>query len=218
MSTFGEMVTYVSKRLIDPTNTAITVSDVEGGINDSINYWRFRRFWFNEVADSAVLIVQDPSFPYPTNFLVPSTDDDGFYIEYGNVRYPMIKTTQQTYDALYLSNGYGLPKWYARIGDKEYKCYPIPDRAYTVGRHYLKDYPVLSADGDTNDFTDNASRLINLWALGNLTTELRQDTTMGDYYREASQNEYRQLRVMTDKSNAAGKLTIYSTLNGGGFR
>lgn len=218
MATFGDMTTYISKRLIDPTNTAVDVSDVQQAINDSIAYWKFRRFWFNEISDTAILTAQDASFPYPDEFLVPATDDDGFYIQYGNVRYPMVKTTMQVYDALYLSNGYGLPKWYARLGNQQYQCYPIPDQAYTVGRHYIKDYAALSTSGDANDFTTNAARLIELWALGNLVTELRQDANMGDYYRSASQNEYRNLRVLTDKMNGSGKLTIYSQLVGGGFR
>lgn len=218
MSTFGQMTTYVSKRLIDPSNTAVDTSDVQDAINQSIAYWKFRRFWFNEISDSAVLTAQNASFPYPTNFLVPATDDDGFNIQYGNVRYPLSKISQPQYDSLYLSNEYGLPKWYARLGSTEYQCYPIPDQAYTVNRHYLKDYVDLSLTTDTNDFTTFASRLINLWALGNLVTELRQDTSMGDYYRSAAQDEYRNLRVLTNKKNAAGKLTIYSMLEGGGFR
>lgn len=206
------MVTYVSKRLIDPTNTAVDVSDVQQAINDAIAYWKFRRFWFNEVNDSAVLTAQSASFPYPDDFLVPSTDDDGFNIQYGNVRYPLIKILQQTYDELYLSNGFGLPRWYARLSTSGYQCYPIPDQAYTVNRNYLKDYAALVNPTDTNDFTINAPRLINLWALGNLINELRQDAPMGSYYISATQNEYRNLRVLTDKMNGSGKLKLYSLL------
>lgn len=218
MATFGEMTTYVSRRVIDPSNTAVSVADVQGAINDSVAYWKFRRLWFNEVNDTATCMAQDPDFPIPDDYLCNAFDDDGFCIEYGNVRYPLTKITQQTYDALYLTNGYGLPRWYDRSGDGSYQCYPIPDQAYTVRRHYLKDYDALSENGDTNDFTDNAARLINLWALGNLITEIRQDTGMGDYYRTASQNEYRNLRVLSDKMNGTGKLVIYSQLNDRGLR
>lgn len=218
MATFGDMTTYVAKRLIDPNGTAVAASDVHDALNDSIAYWKFRRFWFNEVADSATLTIQNAAFPYPSNFLMPSTDDDGFNIEYGGVRYPLTKVTQQVYDSLYLSNGYGLPRWYARMANSEYQCYPIPNVAYTVNRRYLSDFPALVNDADTNVFTINAARLIELWALGNLVTELRQDTTMGDYYRAASQNEYRNLRVRTDKENGTGKLTLFSNLVGGGLR
>jgi hypothetical protein len=205
------MKTYVSKRLLDPSNTSVSLDDVGAAINDSIAYWKFRRFWFNEVYDTATLTAQDPNFPYPTDFLVPSMDSGGFNIQYGNIIYPLSKITQAQFDGLFLTNGYGLPSWYARVG-QEYKCYPIPDQAYVVGRHYLRDYAALANDGDTNDFTDNASRLINLWALANLSAELRQDDKMETYYRSASDDEYQNLLVMTRKSNASGKIVINSFL------
>lgn len=213
MSTFGSMQSYVSKRLIDPNGTAVDSSDVSSAINEAIGYWKLRRFWFNEISGTGTLTALSAEFPYPADFLMPSTDDDGFYVEYGNIRYPLIKISQQSYDSLFLATGYGLPRWFARMADDAYRCYPIPNINYTVGFHYLKEYADLVNDSDTNDFTNNASRLINLWALANLVTELRQDATMGDYYRAAAQNEYRNLRLRTDKQNAAGKLTIYSHFN-----
>lgn len=212
MATFAQMKTYVSARLIDPNNQAVTADQVGEALNDAVKYWKFRRFWFNEVTDSATLTQQDPSFPYPSDFLVPSLDDDGFYIQYSGVRYPLMKISEPQYDSLFLENGYGLPAWYARMGSDNYQCYPIPDQNYVVGRHYIKDYVDLSADSDTNDFSIYAARLIELWALANLSAELRQDDKMETYYRSASNDEYRNLRVMTDKSNSSGKLTIASTL------
>ena len=218
MATFGAMTTYVAKRLIDPAGTAVASTDVQDALNEAINYWKFRRFWFNEVSDTATLTAQSASFPYPANFLMPVIDDDGFNIQYGGVTYPLSKVSMPVYDSLFLTNGYGLPRWYARIGNEEYQCYPIPNLNYTVNRHYLNDYTALVNDADTNDFTTYAARLIELWALGNLVTELRQDTAMGDYYRAASQNEYKNLRVRTDKENGSGRLTIYSQLASGGLR
>jgi len=212
MPTFSQMKTYVSKRLLDPNNTAVSSDDVGEAINASISYWKFRRFWFNEVSDTATLTAQDPSFPYPADFLVPATDDDGFNIQYSNMRYPLDKISQAQFDGLFLDNGFGIPRWYARIGSDEFQCYPIPDQNYTVARHYLRDYAPLVLDADTNDFTDFASRLINLWALANLSAELRQDDKMEAYYRSASNDEYDNLLVMTRKSNASGKLTISSFL------
>lgn len=212
MATFAQMTAYISRRLIDPSNVAVSADDVKESINDAIRYWKYRRFWFNEVNDTATLTAQNPDFPVPSNYLVSAFDDDGFCIEYGGVRYPVGKVTQQVYDANYLVNGYGLPISYARSGSGTYQCFPVPDQNYTVRRHYIKDYDALVNDGDTNDFTTNAARLIEIWALGNLITEIRQDTDMGNYYREASQNEYRQLQVMNDKANGTGKLTLYSNL------
>lgn len=216
---FGQLTTYVSNRLIDPNNTAVSLSDVQLGINQSIAYWKFRRFWFNEATSQVTLTEGNPSIPLTDNFLCPSIQDDGFNILYGNVKYPLVKVDIATMDSLFLSNGYGLPRWYARMANLEYQVYPIPDTNYTTDLYQLNDYPYLINPTDSNDFTNNAERLVALWALANLASELRQDTPgTGDYYRQAAQDEYRNLRVLTNKKNAAGKLTIYSQLNNRGFR
>jgi hypothetical protein len=185
---------------------------VAGAINDAISYWKFRRFWFNEVSDQATLTAQSGSFPYPNDFLVPAVDDDGFNIAYSNMRYPLKKISMQIYDGMFLNNGYGIPRYYARIGSDNFQCYPLPDQDYLVNRHYIKDYADLVNLTDTNDFTLYADRLILLWACANLSAELRQDDKMESYFRSAAQDEYKNLQVMTDKSNSPGKLTIHSIL------
>lgn len=208
MATFGDIQSAVSKRLLDPANTSVSASDVAQAINAAISYWKFRRFWFNEVSDTATLTAQSPVFPYPSNFLVPATKDDGFYISYSSQRYPMTKISQPDYDAIIMANGFGLPRAYARIGDTQYQCYPIPDQNYTVGRHYLKQYADLSSSTDTNDFTIYADKLIESWALANLSAELRQDDKMEAYYRNKAKDEYKNLGVMSNKTNATGRLSI----------
>lgn len=212
MPTFGDIQTAVSKRLLDPNNVSISSQDVGNSINDAIAYWKFRRFWFNEVADTATLTAQNGSFPYPDDFLVPATEDDGFYIAYSNQRYPIKKVTQQVYDGIFLNNGFGLPRFYARIADTGYQCYPLPDRDYTVGRHYLKEYQDLVNLTDANDFTIYADRLITLWTLADMTYEFQQDDKMSPYYRDRAMKEYNNLQVMSGKSNGIGKLTLNSIL------
>lgn len=209
MATFGEMQTYVSKRLLDANNTAITSSDVAASINNSIRYWKYRRFWFNSVSDTVTLTLNDGTIPQTGDFLVPV--GGGFFIEYSSQRWPLQKVSADCYHDTYLDNGYGEPRIYARMG-QAYECYPLPDRAYTVRRDILKDYSDLSDGSDTNDFTDNADRLINLWSLADLTAELRQDLEMENYYRNAARDEYRQLGVMSAKSNGSGTLTLNSFL------
>ena len=211
MATFGEMQTSVSKRLLDPENVAVSSSDVADSINSSIKYWKFRRFWFNEVNDNVTLTIENGTLPVTGDFLVSTMKDDGFNVEYSDQRYPLKKISQSEYDGAWLGNGFGIPKYYARIGTT-YQVYPLPDRAYTVNRHYIKDYGDLTDTAETNDFTINADRLIELWTLANMSAEFRQDTVMETYYRAAADDEYRNLRVMTDKSNSTGRLTLHSTL------
>ncbi len=212
MATFGDIQTSVSKRLLDAMNVSVTISDVANAINDSIAYWKFRRFWFNEVADSVSLTAQNGTLPVTGEYLVSTMDDDGFNIEYSGMRYTLTKVSTQVYDNLWLSNGYGIPQYWARVG-QTYQVYPLPDQAYTCNRHYLKEYTALTGNTQTNDFTINASRLITLWTLADLTAELQQDDKMETYYRARAQAEYKNLCVMNDKVNGAGKLTLHSILN-----
>lgn len=217
MATFAEMKQQVSLRLIDPNNKSVSSASVGLAINEAISYWKFRRFWFNEVRDTGTIVNQTSVIPLPVDFLVPAKDSSAFSINYSNLRYPLTKISAAQFDALFLTNGYGLPIWYSRTrltgSDIEtYQVYPIADRDYEVLRDYLKEYAALSGDTDTNDFTIYAPRLINLWSLANLSAELRQDEKMETYYRKAAMDEYRQLQVMTDKSNASGSIAIHSSL------
>ncbi len=211
MATFGDIQAQVSQRLLDPNAVAISSSSVAASVNDAIRYWKKRRFWFNEEFSSVVLTQNVGTIPLPSDFLVPATDYDGFLIEYSAMRYPLRKTTQQEYDTVWLSNGYGLPYLYARVG-RDYECYPLPDRNYDCKVHYLKEYQDLVIPNDTNDFTEHAARLLMLWACANLTAELRQDDKMESYYRNAADDEYKELQVMSDKADGSGRLVLYSNL------
>lgn len=212
MANLGEIQTYISKRLIDTNGTAVSAQDIITAINESIRYWKYRRFWFNEVEDTTTLTEGSADFPYPDDFLVPAVKDGGFAIEYGNIRYPMTKVDKITYDRMYIANAKGLPRWYARCANKEYQCFYIPNMDYTVNRHYLKDYADLVSNTDSNDFTENADRLIKLWTLANLWQEFRMDQTQSGYYRTAATDEWDNLKVLNNKMNSAGKLNLHSNL------
>jgi hypothetical protein len=213
MATFGEMQTYVSARLLDVNNIAVSASSVAGAINDAMRYWKYRRFWFNTADTTVTLVAEDPTIYLDsvTDFLVEMPMDDGFVIEYSGMRYPLQKRNPRDFDNIYLTQGYGLPEIYT-IKSGVYSCYSIPDQAYDCRVYYLKQYTDLQANSDTNDFTDNANRLLCLWALANLHAELRQDDKMEAYYRAAAKDEYAQLGVMNMKVNSPGHLTLHSYL------
>lgn len=211
MSTFAEMKTAVSERLLDPNNTSVSSANVGRAINDAIRYWKFRRFWFNQEFVSDNLTTGDTTIPLPADFLVEVPMNDGFVIEYSGMRYPLIKKNTRDYDNVYLTNGNGLPQIYTNRSGV-YQVYYIPDQDYDIRIFYLKEYADLVLDADTNDFTEKATRLIELWALANLHAEFRQDEKMEQYYRAASNDEFKNLGVFTAKAQSPGYLTIHSYL------
>lgn len=211
MATFAEMQQYVSDRLLDPNQVAVSPAQVKAAINDAQRYWKIRRFWFNTATSDQTLTTGDPLIPLPDDFMVELPMNDGFVIAYGEMRWPLTKVNPREYDNLYLTAGNGLPYVYTvKAGD--YFCYYIPDQDYTIRIYYLKQYEDLSGDSDTNDFTTYAERLLELWALANLTAELRQDELMEDYYRKAAMDEYTNLGVFNAKVNSPGRLTLHSYL------
>jgi hypothetical protein len=211
MATFGEMKTFVSKRLQDPNNTAVSSSDVGDLVNSALSYWKNNRFWFNEITDTTTLTQGNPSVPLPVDWLVPSIDD-AFVIEYSGIRYPLKKVLESQYNAMYLSNGIGQPWWYSRQASSEYMVYPIPDRDYTLRRFYLRDYADFVNDNDTNDFAVNAANLLQYTASAYGSRDFRQDMDMYAAFWAQAQTEYQNLLVTTRKDNATGSLTITSML------
>jgi len=211
MATFGALQTAVSKRLLDASNTAVSASDVASAINETIAYWKFRRFWFNEIQDQVTLTAQDAVIPYTGDILVWNSENGSANIEYSNMRYQLTKINQQEYNNLWLGNGYGIPQYYARVG-QDYVMYPLPDRNYTLNRTYLKEYDALVDASDTNDFTNYAERLVRLWTVADLIAEFRQDEKMESYFRNSANDAYRQLSVMSDKSDGSGSLSLNSAL------
>jgi len=210
-ATFAQMKTWVSKRLQDPNNTAVSSSDVGELINQALSYWKNDRFWFNEVTDTTTLTQSNPAIPLPANWLVPSIDD-AFVIEYSGIRYPLKKVSESQYNSVYLSNGIGQPWWYAKMAGDNYQVYPIPDRNYTLRRFYLKDYDDFVNDSDTNDFSDNANILLQYTAAAYGSRDFRQDMDMYKAFMDRAEDEYQNLLVTTRKDNATGSLTITSML------
>lgn len=211
MATFGEMKTWVSKRLLDPNNTSVSSSDVGEMINQAMEYWKNRRFWFNEITDTTTLVQGNPTIPLPDDWLCPSIDP-AFVIEYSGIRYPLYKVSEQIYNQQYLSNGIGQPFNFARLSSDEYQVYPIPDRDYTLRRFYLKNYEEFEEDGDENDFSIYGRNLIQYTAASYGMNDFRQDQAMADRFWMQANKEYQNLLVTTRKDNATGSLTLTSML------
>lgn len=212
MATFAQMKTWVSKRLQDPNNTAVSSDDVGDLINQALSYWKNVRFNFNEATDTTTLTQSNASIPLPDDWLCPALDQGNFVIEYSGIRYPLYKVSEQIYNSQYLSNGIGQPFNYAKIASDQYQCYPIPDRDYTLRRFWLRDYDDFADDSDTNAFSEEGQFLLQYTAAAYGSRDFRQDMTMYQAFMARALDEEENLLVTTRKDNATGALTISSTL------
>lgn len=221
MPTFAQLKSKISRKLIDPNNTAISAANVGDAINDAIRYWRYTRFWFNEktavltmnVNDTYVLKDYDPSMPntpyLPTDFLylVPK---NGFVINYNNLSYTIHPRPPQIFDAQNV-RGIGLPYIYTRRSNN-YEFYFFPNIAYQLYVYYIKNYDDLVDDSDNNDFTNEADQLIIYEALSRLSGEDRQDLEMNNTYAAKADREADNLLKRTSLMTGSGELTVDTIL------
>jgi hypothetical protein len=211
MPTFAQLKTRVSRKLIDPNNTAVSASDVGDAINDAIKYWKYSRFWFNETTATVTLNVSDQVVPnIPSDFLYED-QENGFVILYDQITYTLTKKHPKEFDRISIQNATGLPSVYTwRNG--VYTVYFQPNIAYTMNIYYIKDYVDLSADDDSNDFTTFADQLITYEAVGRLTGEDRQDSASGSEYLGRADREFKNLTNRTSKQTASGRLDVDTIL------
>ena len=235
MPTFGALQTKISKKLIDASQTAVSASDVGDAINDAINYWKFRRFWFNERQVTLTMDINDPfifmygqsNVNYPSAPTLPQLflyefPDDGFVIYYNQLRYTMAKRHPKTFDDQAIGgntgpagvpsgSGLGLPYMYT-FRNQTYEFYFYPNIAYSMVVNYITDYVDLANPTDTNDFTDYADRLILYEALSHLYGENRQDQSMEGSFFSKADREYQNIKKRGFQMQGTGQLTTENIL------
>jgi hypothetical protein len=223
-ATFGSLQTKISKKLIDPLQSAVTQADVADALNDALHYWKQKRFWFNEGQATLTMDVNDPyvlgygnsNATYPNAPQLPSDflyefENDGFVIPYSQLKYRFKKVTPAQYDDSDIQ-GIGIPYLYC-FRNGNYEFYFYPNLAYTLTVNYVKDVTDLVNLSDTNIFTANADRLLMYEALSHLYGENRQDGTMDNSYAAKADREAKLLKTRTSNNNASGSLVMTSILH-----
>lgn len=193
MTTFSQLKTDIANILNDP----VADTFIGDAINASVRYYQKKRFWFNESTASITLNENDPVVPnIPSDFQY-EIDKDGLVIEDSSQFYPLLKVSNFQYD-LETVESQGRPYIY-RNRANVLELYFQPDQAYTLRLFYIKKYPDLSADGDTNDFTDNAEELIKAHSLYILYRDYRRNAELSVFYKNVADDE---LNTLYEESNA----------------
>lgn len=203
MAVLSDMQAFCSRRLFDDGQTAVSQSDITFAINASLQYWKQKRFWFNEATFNFTMTTGNPVIQQPTNMLFEFPRGGLFVTDQQSV-YVLQKISPERYDyANY--QGVGRPYAYTyRAG--QYEVYYFPQQDYPATWNYIKDYADFANPSDTNDFSVNADKLLCYDALQRLHAELRQDEKMSSYYSTAAQREETNLLDRSRKNNATGSL------------
>lgn len=210
MTTLGSVTTAIARRLLDENNTAVTLVEIREAVNEAIQYWKHKRFWFNSAEAALTIDEDDDSIDLPSDFLVEIPRNALIIIESGS-SYKVEKVGPVLFDARSSTSSTGRPSSFInRNGNLQIT--PAANQSYSGKLYYIKDYDDFATDGTadstSNDFLNNALALVQSHALANLFAELRHDIEMESRYTSKAEMEYNNLLRRTNKALRSGSLTI----------
>lgn len=200
----------IGSRLQDASFRSISSANVDDIINQSLKYYKFRRFWFNDSVVDITLVQGQSVVPSIPSDLLQELPEGAMTILYSNIYYPLEKRSSEIFDNENVS-ATGLPYIYT-YRKQQYEVYFLPNIAYLLKLRYLKNYVDLVADGDTNDFLTFADMMVYYNSLSRIYGEYKQDPKMEAYYTARATDEESNVNRRTSSLSGTGSLVLHSNL------
>lgn len=205
MATLGELRTAIGERLQDTSFQSISASSVNAIINETIRFYKYRRYWFNETSAVVNCTVGNPVLTGVPSNLLYELQNGGLTIVYANASYPLCKVDTASYDVINIQ-ALGMPDKYTYRA-QQFELYPYPNVNYAVTMRYIRDYADLVNDGDSNDFTNIAEKQVLYNALSRIYAEYKMDSNMESYYTARADNEEQNILKRSSALSGTGTLT-----------
>jgi hypothetical protein len=140
-----------------------------------------------------------------------SDDPNTLVLVQNDIKYPLKHISPLAFDSID-ADGQGRPTWYT-YRDGNFELYYIPDQVYNVRLSYKKFYPDLVSDGDSNDFTNFAPRLIEYRTLADVLLDYREDEVRGAQYIQRAKEERVAILAETYNRTATGNLSTENIID-----
>lgn len=140
---------------LDYLNNMSLLSEVKRAIQTSIACYETRRFWFNETATALACVASQTYLAVPADMLLLDRLEVSIN---GSVE----QLRQASFDCvrnMNMNSPTGQPTHFAYRGDR-WELASVPSSAFAVTCYYVHKYPALSADSDSNPWTNEAVNLI----------------------------------------------------------
>lgn len=193
MATFSEIKT----RVADELDREDLTDQIERAVLDAVDEHADLNFAFNEDRLTTATVAGTRTVALPTGLRRESMVS----IDVSGNDYDLKKVSVEFMEDLHnATDTQSQPTYYAYL-DGEWHLWPTPGQAYTLTVVGVYDESALSADSDTNGFTDDrtAARMVAAWARAYLARNVTYDETM----EQAALREYTVARTgLTRKTNA----------------
>ena len=152
MATYKDLQDRIN---LDYLNNMTLVSEVKRAIVNCVRYYETHRFWFNETATALACVSGQSYLSVPTDML----ELDRLEVTVDGSQDVLTPADFPTIRAMNMNGQGGAPTHYNYRGDR-FELGTIPNSAYSVTCYYVHKYPTLSADSDSNPWTNEAADLI----------------------------------------------------------
>jgi hypothetical protein len=188
MSTYGTMKTRIADEFV---NESITTAQIENAIKSAVKHYEREAFWFNQKVGTFATVAAQEYYTTAANADIPDiVRIDSMRSSEGNLlRAVSFDHIEQMQDGSVTSP----PGFYTRYKD-QIRLYPIPDAVYTMTMAYIYKLTTLSADADTNAWTDECEEMIRQASKRILSTDILHADDMAQRYAELERVAYDRIR------------------------
>lgn len=152
MATFRDLQDRIA---LDHLNRFDLMDSVRRAIVNTIKTYEGARFWFNEAQTSMACSAGQSYISVPSDFLYL----DRVEISYSGGWNSLHETSFETVREMNANSATSVPTHYHYREDR-FELALLPDSAYPALVYYVKSLPPLSADTDSNAWTNEAQNLI----------------------------------------------------------
>lgn len=152
-------------RIADELDRSDLTAQIKKAILSAVKHYERRRFYFCETSFTFSTVAgQETYTSADAAAIATSPNVERLNGLYSNLRTPLTKRDWQWIDDVSTTTASrARPGWWAYRAES-IRLYPIPDNAYTITAYNVPRLTALSADGDTNAWTDDAEELIRTHA------------------------------------------------------
>lgn len=208
MATLSDLRTKIANKLSNGQLVRPTASQIDEAINSTIDFYERSYFWFQESLFTITLTSGNniiTSADLPSDFKFQQHPNSLVIVKDG-IPYPLEQITPIKFDSINTSNSLGLPISYT-YRNKQFELYPTPNQDYSLNLYYFRSYADLVNDGDSNDFTAHAPRLIEYHTMKDLIVDYKDDDKRYINYERITKQEYDNILEETNYRSATGRLS-----------
>lgn len=180
---------------------------IPNAIKSAIKHFERERWYFNEATTTTVTVAGTATYALPTDFM--KLDTANITINSWKSRLDPMPYIEM--DARDTGNAAtrGPSRWYAIYGNV-LRLYPVPDAVYTITESYQKRLTELSADADTNAWTDDLEELIRKKAKEIICRDYTRDYEQADRLQaNIDAVVYPKARLENDERLMSGRLSAH---------